>query len=310
VTKPRLSYRLAPDGPEETVEIDRELTVGRRSSNALRLKHRSVSRYHSRVENREGTCYLVDLSSRNGSRINGEPVVGAHPLRDGDVIAIGKFELRFETGRQPALAAAPEHAVRHIRPSRSPAARRRSKQVAFWTIVLSVMLMAASIPLWIAELKGGGGPRWSVMYDLSRHGTGDWCAPSSGDGALPPGNELGMDRLRPVRWILTGTSLPDRFRIEGTISAFQGSGRLLLSTEPDGASVQFRRETATLVAPGGVSQSLPVRYPLAWSLERDHDTVLLRAGDLLSRLPAEPADGARASSSGSCTTTASRSSPP
>src|SRR5262245_21614925 len=42
----------------------------------------------------EDGCRIVDLKSKNGTQVNGVPIVEA-PLKDGDRILLGKFQLTF-----------------------------------------------------------------------------------------------------------------------------------------------------------------------------------------------------------------------
>lgn len=54
-----------------------------------------VSRQHAKVVLRGEGAYVEDMSSRNGVRVNGQPVKGPTPLTDGDRIRIGTQELVF-----------------------------------------------------------------------------------------------------------------------------------------------------------------------------------------------------------------------
>lgn len=68
------------------------LTIGRSAGSTVILADDRVSRQHARLQARGGVLVLVDLESRNGTRVNGsritEVVVGA-----GDVIEIGEATL-------------------------------------------------------------------------------------------------------------------------------------------------------------------------------------------------------------------------
>ncbi len=66
--------------------------VGRGEDNELHLEDDHISRYHARLTRRNGIIWLRDLSSANGTYVNGERVVGACRLFHGD-------EVRFDTGR-------------------------------------------------------------------------------------------------------------------------------------------------------------------------------------------------------------------
>lgn len=75
------------------IERDR-VRIGRKSHNDIVLKYPSVSSEHALIIGVAGDCYIEDLHSTNGTRLNGVSVKRAK-LRDGDVIRIGRFELRY-----------------------------------------------------------------------------------------------------------------------------------------------------------------------------------------------------------------------
>jgi pSer/pThr/pTyr-binding forkhead associated (FHA) protein len=55
-----------------------------------------ISRRHCAFSVRDGRVWVEDLGSRHGTRVNGEPVEGRRPLRDGDRLDLGclPFEVR------------------------------------------------------------------------------------------------------------------------------------------------------------------------------------------------------------------------
>jgi hypothetical protein len=71
--------------------------LGRAPDNHIVLPDASVSSYHARLDRRDGEWWLTDLGSRNGTRLNGVPITKSVPLADGDVIGIGRVELKLET---------------------------------------------------------------------------------------------------------------------------------------------------------------------------------------------------------------------
>ena len=79
--------------PAQGAPFDHEVTadrvvIGRSSSSDLPLADRFLSRHHARIV-RDGDRYLVeDLGSRNGTLLNGSPVMTPTPLTPGDVIRI------------------------------------------------------------------------------------------------------------------------------------------------------------------------------------------------------------------------------
>jgi Nif-specific regulatory protein len=88
---------------------DEELTVGRESSNRVRIADSLLSRRHC-VVRREGERFkLFDLESLNGTFVNGKPV-REHALSHGDLIAIGDSRLIF-LEHEGELPAPPSNAV-------------------------------------------------------------------------------------------------------------------------------------------------------------------------------------------------------
>jgi predicted component of type VI protein secretion system len=66
-------------------------TIGRHPVNDVELPFDSVSRYHARLELRQGRPHLVDLRSSNGTFVNGKRVQVA-PVLDNDSVAFGSVE--------------------------------------------------------------------------------------------------------------------------------------------------------------------------------------------------------------------------
>ncbi len=93
--------RLIIKGPEtdETLDLaEGTFIIGRQSGNPIRLNDPMVSRKHAHIECSAAACQLTDLSSANGSSLNGQPLEAnaPTPLKTGDKIQIGPFELVFE----------------------------------------------------------------------------------------------------------------------------------------------------------------------------------------------------------------------
>jgi len=71
------------------------VTIGRESSNDIVVQDINASRRHAEVRlNTQGIWVITDLSSMNGTLVNGVSVA-SHPLYPGDIITIGKTELEF-----------------------------------------------------------------------------------------------------------------------------------------------------------------------------------------------------------------------
>jgi pSer/pThr/pTyr-binding forkhead associated (FHA) protein len=80
-----------PTRQGESYALVDEVTVGRGGGCAIVLADDSfVSTVHARVFRRDGTVYVEDLGSRNGTFLNGEPVTHAAQLRRGDQVQFGQ----------------------------------------------------------------------------------------------------------------------------------------------------------------------------------------------------------------------------
>lgn len=83
------------NGPEKggKCEVEKStIRIGRGPENDIRMKNRSVSRVHLKVETREGKYFITDLKSRNGTFIDGvriEPDM-EYEVKEGIPVAIGK----------------------------------------------------------------------------------------------------------------------------------------------------------------------------------------------------------------------------
>jgi hypothetical protein len=71
------------------------VAVGRAGDNDVVLQDTAVSGHHARVERRGSQAFVIDLSSSNGTFVNGQRVQHAQ-LTGGEVILIGDTHLRFE----------------------------------------------------------------------------------------------------------------------------------------------------------------------------------------------------------------------
>jgi pSer/pThr/pTyr-binding forkhead associated (FHA) protein len=76
-------------------ELDQErFTIGRKPENEIQIDNLAVSGKHSMIITILDDSFLEDLGSTNGTYVNGK-LVKKHALKDGDVIAIGKNELKY-----------------------------------------------------------------------------------------------------------------------------------------------------------------------------------------------------------------------
>lgn len=101
VDEPLKSYLVLPDGNKRELGT-RPLNIGRLPDCAIVLADPNVSRYHAEVRpaaDGDGRAYEIsDMGSTNGTKVNGLPITGPHPLRPGDQISLGATMIRFEQG--------------------------------------------------------------------------------------------------------------------------------------------------------------------------------------------------------------------
>jgi pSer/pThr/pTyr-binding forkhead associated (FHA) protein len=78
----------------QVFEVGDEVTVGRAAGCGISLDDDTyVSQLHARLFRRDGTVYVEDLGSTNGTYLNKRKVAGPQALRKGDRVAIGRTVL-------------------------------------------------------------------------------------------------------------------------------------------------------------------------------------------------------------------------
>jgi pSer/pThr/pTyr-binding forkhead associated (FHA) protein len=89
---------LLPGGQQREFALSKAtVSIGRGATSDIILADSRVSRSHTRIECGAEGCFVVDLGSANGTRLNGQPV-GRASLLPGDIISVGGSTLRYEAG--------------------------------------------------------------------------------------------------------------------------------------------------------------------------------------------------------------------
>jgi DNA-binding winged helix-turn-helix (wHTH) protein len=91
---PGVLYRLTWAGGRATFG-EGEQVLGRDPALEVSLESSSVSRRHARIRIADGVAVLEDLSSKNGTFVNGRRITTAVRLSDHDQIGVGEARLRF-----------------------------------------------------------------------------------------------------------------------------------------------------------------------------------------------------------------------
>ena len=99
------------DGPDSTeiisVEEAETFTLGRGDDCRHPFADMQCSRHHLAIEYQPPCCYLRDLGSKNGTKVNSTRIQEA-TLCDGDVIDLGRVKLRFRVLPEPEPEPEPE----------------------------------------------------------------------------------------------------------------------------------------------------------------------------------------------------------
>jgi FHA domain len=72
------------------------LSIGRSKDSDVQIEDRYASGLHARVFERGGRYFVEDMSSTNGTLLNGATLQGEAELIDGDTVQIGDTEFRLE----------------------------------------------------------------------------------------------------------------------------------------------------------------------------------------------------------------------
>jgi DNA-binding winged helix-turn-helix (wHTH) protein len=75
-------------------------SIGRDPACDVHLNDPSVSKVHARIMIDERGSHIADLESKNGTSVQGTPIVEETPLADGDEIGIGVLKLFFIIDKQ------------------------------------------------------------------------------------------------------------------------------------------------------------------------------------------------------------------
>jgi pSer/pThr/pTyr-binding forkhead associated (FHA) protein len=80
----------------ETIPLNGTLQVGRAEACQVRVPDTYASSFHARIYNRDGSWYVEDLGSTNGTYLNQRRITSPAELRAGDRVRIGKTTLEFK----------------------------------------------------------------------------------------------------------------------------------------------------------------------------------------------------------------------
>jgi pSer/pThr/pTyr-binding forkhead associated (FHA) protein len=71
------------------------MTVGRGGDCDIVINEVSISRQHAQFLRQTNGVYVQDLSSCNGSKVNGEPLLSPRLLKSGDILSFGNINMEY-----------------------------------------------------------------------------------------------------------------------------------------------------------------------------------------------------------------------
>jgi pSer/pThr/pTyr-binding forkhead associated (FHA) protein len=93
---PRLLVVLDERGHRvESVRLDGPVDIGRAEGCRLRLRDSYVSAFHARIFQRDGSWFVEDLGSTNGTYLNQRRITAPTEVRSGDRLKLGKTSLEL-----------------------------------------------------------------------------------------------------------------------------------------------------------------------------------------------------------------------
>ncbi|MCJ7625201.1 MAG: FHA domain-containing protein [Anaerolineaceae bacterium] len=255
--------------------------VGRERDCQVQINVDSVSRRHARFTYSNGTWFLEDLGSSNGTFLNSTPLIGQVPVSPGDIITFGTHAFQFQAQSAPQMEIAPQPAHFQSAPpppaalqqSNRPKPARRPRRLLRGCLLVSLGLFAcACITLFGLPFLGPYLPPEYAQYSDLPKLLADWWNGSITQD-LPP-----IETLEPTGLIFTDTG----FTVEASDGAnvefppFYGEPDVVEAalekiSEPSGETTEYGKVVSgmyelTISAPEQVYSSLVASLPVDRSL--------------------------------------------
>src|SRR5262245_36457772 len=116
--KPMFALIYSEHGaPKRHVLQQGHTLIGRSANCTLAIDDSSVSRQQARMTVKGNTCRLADACSRNGTYLNGEPVVDEVEVEDGDTITFGRLAAKVEQTAEGEISVSDDRELVESAPS-------------------------------------------------------------------------------------------------------------------------------------------------------------------------------------------------
>jgi hypothetical protein len=76
------------------------ISIGTSDDNDIILKDKAISRHHAKIRLEGKKCFVYDLASTNGTRVNGRKITKKW-IKDGDTIEMGHTKMTFKPNEKP-----------------------------------------------------------------------------------------------------------------------------------------------------------------------------------------------------------------
>jgi len=93
LTPMQVGLEVYERGAQRSVQARAPFEIGRSKQSGISLHDSEVSRRHARLAAHDGTLFVEDLESRNGTFLNGRRVTESIEVREGDAIDVGTTRL-------------------------------------------------------------------------------------------------------------------------------------------------------------------------------------------------------------------------
>jgi hypothetical protein len=81
--------------PGTSFDLQPQTSIGRGPTNTILLSDNFISGEHTRLWNRNGTWYVQDAGSTNGTYVNNQPARDPLPAKPGDIIQVGFIRFKL-----------------------------------------------------------------------------------------------------------------------------------------------------------------------------------------------------------------------
>jgi pSer/pThr/pTyr-binding forkhead associated (FHA) protein len=149
IAPPKLFIKA--NGSVETLTLTERTvwTFGRGKKSTVQLDDPNASRVHAQLAfYPDGSCYFVDLKSRNGTLINGEPATTPTLLNHGDRISIGNTVLVFDKPLQRSV-----QKVETLSEAQVFMLHASAAQAVFWEEILAFQGIGVLKEISVSEFK-------------------------------------------------------------------------------------------------------------------------------------------------------------